>query len=180
VSKPAAAAGELRIGWIGSAKNQFYLQHQDPVFARLQQENPRMRFCCMSSDPPRGTRTQWAFTQWSSAAEHDWLASMDVGIMPLTNDFWSQGKCAFKLLQFMAHGCAVVGSAVGANHDVLEHGANGFLAASDQDWHDALSRLAAEPELVRRMGQVSRQRFMDTYERARVQERIADLLRSAR
>jgi glycosyltransferase involved in cell wall biosynthesis len=179
-SQPPTAPGILRIGWIGNARNLYYLKEQDGVFARLQEENPRLRFCCMSSAPPENTRTRWAFTPWSISAEPAWFESIDVGIMPLTKDPWSEGKCAFKLLQFMAHGCAVVGSAVGANCDVIEQGVNGYLTTGDHEWHDALRRLAAEPGLVGQMGLLSRDRFLSTYERGRVQERIVGLLMSAR
>ena len=78
------------------------------------------------------------FIRWSVEDEVRVLHSMSVGIMPLADDVWARGKCAFKMLQYMAAGLPVVVSPVGMNHDVLEKGDVGFAAGSPEQWYEAL------------------------------------------
>ena len=39
-----------------------------------------------------------------------------------------------KLIQYMACGKPVIGSAYGANKDIVKHGITGYLATSESDW----------------------------------------------
>ncbi|MGK0715084.1 hypothetical protein ACR5KS_03315 [Leucobacter sp. W1153] len=81
-------------------------------------------------------RVPWHPSTYSSS-----LADADFGIMPLPNDEWSQGKCAYKLLQYGAAGIPVVGSPVGANKTALQR-LGGFSATNDHEWRDVLIDLA--------------------------------------
>ena len=56
---------------------------------------------------------------WNEADEVAQLNGFDVGVMPLPDDDWARGKCAFKLIQYMACGVPVIASRVGANIDVV-------------------------------------------------------------
>ena len=84
---------------------------------------------------------------WSLATETTDILNFDIGIMPLRDDEWSRGKCAFKALQMMALGVPVVASPVGANQEVIQDGANGFLAQGAEAWVAKLSRLIDSPTL---------------------------------
>src|SRR5690606_38569643 len=67
---------------------------------------------------------------WSEQDEVSQIHQMDIGIMPLPDDPWERGKCAYKLIQYMACGLPVVASPVGMNTEVVSHGRNGYLADS--------------------------------------------------
>jgi glycosyltransferase involved in cell wall biosynthesis len=86
-----------------------------------------------------------------------------VGIMPLPDDPWSRGKCGYKLIQYMACGLPVVASPVGANLDIVEHGVNGFLASTPQEWLAALRELEANPALRKTMGEAGRRKVEAEY-----------------
>lgn len=62
-------------------------------------------------------------------------------MMPLTNDSWSQGKCGFKILQYMGAGIPVIASPVGVNKNIITDGINGFLAKNNEEWKNKLSIL---------------------------------------
>jgi len=80
---------------------------------------------------------------WTPAA-HDTLADYDFGIMPLPDDIWSRGKCAYKLLQYGAAGLPMIGTPVGANQAALAV-MGGLDASDDDEWRDALAALSVMP-----------------------------------
>lgn len=66
------------------------------------------------------------------------LASYDLGIMPLTDDRYERGKCAYKILQYAAAGLPVVASPVGANAEALQVLGQAAGTTADQ-WVDAVA-----------------------------------------
>jgi glycosyltransferase involved in cell wall biosynthesis len=83
--------------------------------------------------------------------------------MPLSDDEWARGKCAFKLLQYMAASLPCVASPVGANKEAVIDGFNGFQARSAEDWERSLDRLIGSAELRRAMGARGHGHVMERY-----------------
>jgi glycosyltransferase involved in cell wall biosynthesis len=100
---------------------------------------------------------------WSEETEVALLQTCDVGIMPLPDEPWTRGKCGFKMIQYMACGLPVVASPVGVNKEIVEHGVNGFLAVTNDEWLTALSTLRDNPELRRKMGAAGRRKVEEKY-----------------
>jgi glycosyltransferase involved in cell wall biosynthesis len=169
-------SNDITIGWIGNNVNLYYLSIIDEATFHIQQKYPGTRFSVMCGTPPEGLKTRWHFYDWSGSAEKTWLQSIDIGIMPLTDDPWSRGKCAFKLLQYMAYGKPVVASDVGANKTTVTDGGNGFLVRTTEEWVSALEQLVLNREMRIRMGKQSLIIFSENFERARIQEKIADIV----
>ncbi|MBN1929365.1 MAG: glycosyltransferase [Chlorobiaceae bacterium] len=174
----APADRPVTIGWIGNSGNLYFLETIDRAASAIQQRHPSVRFSVMSGKMPEGLKTRWEFVPWSKEAEAGWLDSIDIGIMPLEDDEWSRGKCAFKLLQYMAHGKPVVASAVGANMNAVIHGKSGLLATSNEEWEAAFDTLVSNHAQRLGMGEQSLKHFLSTYERERVQMQMATLLRN--
>ena len=87
----------------------------------------------------------------------------DIGLMPLTDDEWSKGKCGLKLLQYMAMSVPAVASPVGVNCDIIEDGEDGFLAQSEREWEEKLSRLIDDRGLREEMGRKARMKVEKRY-----------------
>jgi glycosyltransferase involved in cell wall biosynthesis len=100
---------------------------------------------------------------WSEETEVARIQDMDIGLMPIADTPWAQGKCGYKLIQYMACGLPVVASPVGVNAGIVEHGVNGFLATTTAQWREALLTLAADPDLRRRMGAAGRRKVEACY-----------------
>jgi glycosyltransferase involved in cell wall biosynthesis len=115
---------------------------------------------------------------WSEADEVRSLKGLDIGIMPLPDEPWTRGKCGYKLIQYMASGLPVVASPVGVNGDIVRHGENGFLASTEREWNEALSRLIADPDLRRRMGALGRRRVEREFSLKVQAPRLERLVRS--
>lgn len=140
------------IVWIGSPENLVYLEMIRPALARLQALHARLRLKIICSRFPDWPEICIDRVPWSSATEAAELATAHIGIMPLTDDAWARGKCAFKLLQYMAASLPCVASPVGANTEAVLQGLTGFHARDVEEWFTALDALIRDPALRSRLG----------------------------
>lgn len=85
------------------------------------------------------------FHDWSSETETTLLKQSHVGIMPLVNDSFSQGKSGFKLIQYQAAGLPLVASPIGENNVIVEEGLNGFLPQTQDEWINVITELHSNP-----------------------------------
>ena len=113
---------------------------------------------------------------WTQETEFKNISNCDVGVMPLQSTPWEDGKCGYKLIQYMACGLPVVASSVGVNKEIVEHGVSGFLANSAEDWSAALLQLLTDPLLAVRMGQAGRQKVEQFYNLQVTAPKVAELL----
>jgi glycosyltransferase involved in cell wall biosynthesis len=116
---------------------------------------------------------------WSEVDEGPALVTADVGVSPLFDDGWTRGKCAFKLLQYMAASLPAVASPVGANGLVLSPGETGYFAEGAEQWTARLREILTSPELGGPMGRAARDRVRRRFERRSSVERVVALLRAA-
>ncbi len=95
------------------------------------------------------------FYDWSSCNEIELIKKSHIGIMPLDNDNFSQGKSALKLIQYMSSGLPVVASSVGENNIVVSDGKNGFLVKNNTDWVDSIQSLHKDIVLYKNFSEKS-------------------------
>jgi len=114
---------------------------------------------------------------WSEEGEVDALRAFDIGVMPLPDTPWERGKCGYKLIQYMAVGLPVVASPVGVNTKIVQEGVNGFLAADDAAWAQALRTLAADAEMRGKFGAAGRRLVEEQYTLQVQAPRLAGLIR---
>lgn len=169
------ASDVVTIGWIGSPATAKYL---DAIAAPLSETCRRAgaRVRLIGAGAVKLADVPVDVQPWDEATETRSIAAFDIGIMPLADGAWERGKCGFKLIQYMASGVPVVASPVGVNRRIVEHGVHGFLAASTQEWIDALTVLARDASLRARMGAQGRRRVEDFYSTQKVAPRLAQLL----
>lgn len=166
----------MTIVWIGLPENLVYLEMVRPILARLRADYPGLKLRVISSRFPDWKECPVETVQWSPEVEISSLVTAGIGIMPLVDDPWTRGKCAFKLLQYMAAGLPCVGSAVGVNLEAIEHGVNGFLAAEPDDWEGGLRALLDDRDLAARMGEAGRRTIRDRFDISVVVPRVADMV----
>ena len=160
---PADGVGRLVVGWIGSQTTASYLEALGPVLMRVHRARPfELRVAGAGRELKFGD-VSVSNVAWSLKDEVSLFNTCDVGVYPLAEDEWTKGKCGFKAIQFMACGVPVVASAVGVNCEIISDGVNGFLATSEDEWVEKLTRLAEDPALRRRMGEAGRQTIEERY-----------------
>lgn len=152
----------FRIVWIGSPATVHYLEQlRAPMVSLAQQRSIEFRVIGAPAPvwPGVSTRT----IEWHADTEAQEIAQCDVGVMPLENTPWEQGKCSFKLIQYMACGLPVVASPVGMNVDVLSNGSIGILASTHDEWAKALEWMASHATERSAMGNQGRRRAEERY-----------------
>jgi glycosyltransferase involved in cell wall biosynthesis len=168
---------EFNIGWIGSPSSSMYLESIQSVFEQLNQKYA-CRFTMIGSGKLNIENVDLTIKDWCENSEVEDIKNFDVGIMPLYNSLWERGKCGLKLIQYMACSLPVVGSPVGVNQDIIQHGVNGFCADSLDEWTEYLSKLAEDPQLRTLMGAKGRLMVESNYCLPVTAPKLAQLLRS--
>jgi glycosyltransferase involved in cell wall biosynthesis len=131
------------VGWTGTSSNFRSLYSIEAGLNRFL-KSCSAQLWLMADRPPafKEIRPESVrFFQWAPDREYRILCKMDVGLMPLSEDPWSLGKCSFKMLQYMAAALPVVVSPVGMNAEILAMGNIGFSAVTQTDWYEALKNL---------------------------------------
>lgn len=161
IHSPNNCDSVFTIGWIGSPSTSVHLSKLIEPLADLGKEGP-VRLVVIGGRCPAIEGVDVVHLSWSEAKEVSMINTFDVGVMPLFDDDWTRGKCALKLLQYMACALPVVASPVGANLNVVSAGC-GFLAEGPEAWCDSLRRLRNDSSLRRSMGEMGRRRAEDLY-----------------
>jgi len=154
--------GKLFAGWTGSHSTLKYLDLLVPVIRDLQKKMD-FSFLVIADKKPHLNLDDWQFIYWNFETEKEDLAKMDVGLMPLSADAWSEGKCGFKLIQYFSIGIPAIASPVGVNNEIIENGRNGFLCDSTEEWKKALSQLLSDSFLREQMGLAGRKKIEACY-----------------
>jgi glycosyltransferase involved in cell wall biosynthesis len=153
---------QVVIGWIGTQSTFKYLLLVKDVLNRLIADyNVLVHIVGAKESLELGENE--IHINWSEATEIDSILQFDIGIMPLLDTPWEQGKCAYKLIQYMACGLPVVASAVGANNDIVEHGKNGFLVNNELEWIQSIELYILNSELASNHGKYGRNLVENKY-----------------
>lgn len=158
-----SAPGRLVIGWTGTHSTLKYLEQLVPVLAKLESEGLDFEFRVISNQPPALPLQSLVFVPWRKNTEITDLLTFHVGLMPLEDDLWAKGKCAFKALQYMALGIPALVSPVGMNTEVVQNEYNGYVCTTAADWEARLRQLLANPGLRQHLGQAARATVVERY-----------------
>lgn len=139
------------IGWTGTHSTMHYLDFVVPILRKLEQEFD-FQFKVISNKKPNYALKSLVYQDWKEETEIEDLAEIQIGIMPLVLDAWSEGKCGFKALQYMALGMASVVSPVGVNTKIIQNKTNGFIAETVEEWENALRTLLENESLRKELG----------------------------
>jgi glycosyltransferase involved in cell wall biosynthesis len=153
----------LELVWVGSSSTLRGLEAAQPLLEEIGRRLPGLRLKLICNRFFQLQHLPVIECRWTEAGESAAIAAADVGISWVPDDLWSLGKCGLKVLQYMAAGLPVVANPVGVQRDLVQDGVTGFLAATPGQWVAALSQLAHDPGLRRRMGSAGRKRVEKDY-----------------
>ncbi len=164
------------VGWVGHSGNLDCLEAIAGPLREIARRYPLFKLVVVSDREPRLEGVPVEFRRWTLEGETDNLRGIGIGLMPLGDSPWTRGKCAFKLLQYMALGLPSIASPVGMNREVIETGENGLLASSDDEWVGCLDLLLRRSDLRQRLGQAGRRTVMSRYDLPLVSRRLVAVL----
>lgn len=166
----------LKVVWIGTQSTVKYLNRIKPVLQEVYKVR-KFTLCvigaCLEDD-----LLDIECLPWSEEMEVIYIQNGNVGIMPLMDSFWERGKCGYKLIQYMACGLPVIGSAVGVNVDIIKNNQCGILAGSPIDWKVSLLKLLSDSKLREEYGIKGRTAVENYYSIQAQQSKLYELLRS--
>jgi len=163
-------------GWVGHSSNLAYLEAIAGPLREIAWRHPGFKLIVVADRRPRLEGVPMEFRPWTLENEFDCFSGIGIGLMPLDDSEWTRAKCAFKLLQFMALGIPAVASAVGMNREVVEHGRNGLLATTDNDWVNGLDELISQPSKRRKIGSAGRETVEESFNLPVVSNRLLKAL----
>lgn len=169
-------SGTFYIGWIGSPGTARYVKEKLPLFQSIIEERG-IKLVLVGSDGEIAESPDVIVRKWTEESEVEEINRFDVGIMPLMNTPWEEGKCGYKLIQYMACGKPVIASPVGVNKVIIRHGWNGYLANSDEEWRWAINSLMKSSKLAAEMGANGRKLVEEKYTVQSNVGKLADIFR---
>ena len=177
---PRPADSPWTIGWSGTYWNLKYLYGIEKPLSDFLSDHPGARLVVVCDRRPEFQRLrggQWSFVRWSPENEVSSLQEMDVGIMPLEDNPWTQAKCAMKMLCYLSVGLPAIVTPVGAAGEILRASANpiGLAAWDDDAWYQHLRSLYKERALASAMGAAGRQVVMEHYSVERSAKQLAQI-----
>ena len=170
---------QLVLGWIGSKTTTRYLELIRIPLVEIKSRFPNLCIRLVGADGVSLDGLEVEILDWSLESELLHLRTFHIGLMPLTDDPWTRGKGGYKLLQYMALGIPAIASPVGINKQIVEDGVDGYLAETEKEWIDRLSKLIVSPDLRDRMGKAGREKMIQEYSLGAASEKLLCVFQSA-
>ena len=178
LEKPASK--KIRIGWSGSISTIKHFQLLRLVLGRIKMRYQNLVEVAVLADKHYSDpEIELVSLIWTAESEVEQLNTFDIGVMPLPDDAWSQGKCGLKGLSYMACGIPTIMSPVGVNKTIIKSGQNGILALDEIEWFDALSSLIENAQLRRTLGENGRETVIEKYSVEANKHKYLEVFRNA-
>ncbi len=165
------------IGWVGNGHNLHHLSVIGEVLQKLAQEfSLELRVVSNRTLHLKGVNV--INIPWTLSGQTFEIAQFDIGIMPLPQNSWTEGKCSYKALQYMAAAVPVVATNWGYNRIAIQHNETGLLADDNDQFYDKLKLLITSPLLAKTIGRAGRAQVERELSIEVVSEKLAKLLLS--
>lgn len=173
---PKENRDKVVLGWIGGAPHSLpNLRILVPVFETLIKGGVSFRFKIvgvLGSQAVRDTFQEIAGLDVEFVDSLDWAKegeiqktnrSFDIGLCPLLTNEDNEARCSLKVLDYMVAELPVAISNIGEHKHFVDHGVNGFLADSAEEWVKYLAMLIGDEDLRKKIGQAAGEKIKKYY-----------------
>ena len=144
------------IGWSGSPTTLKNIKMvEKPLRQMSEEKNCKIHFIGGTDFDLKGV--DYTARKWNRETEVEDLRQIQIGLVPLPENSWNGYKFIMKTAQYMALGIVPIGTPIASNPEVIRHGENGFLAATDEDWVKYMTLLANDSGLRNKMSRKAAQ-----------------------
>ncbi|HNV88026.1 MAG TPA: glycosyltransferase family 4 protein [Methylotenera sp.] len=162
--------------WIGSKSTRKYIAEIIPSLENAAQNIPNLRLKIIADFELTSTKLNINNVAWTEHSEAIELCKADVGLAPMPENNWTKGKCALKVLQYMASGLPVISSQSGVNAYVVEDGISGYLVSDSSQWAERIVQLSKDKVALTKMGERGRCRVQTEFSIKAVFQKIITTL----
>jgi hypothetical protein len=168
---------EIRLVWIGSKSTLTYLAQLSPELEQIGKtyENVVLRIIADNFFDLKHMTVQKC--PWSLENQIPDLIACDIGLSPLPDNRYTQGKCGFKILQYFAAGLPVIASPVGINEKLIKESNAGFLASTSSEWKDAVGKMVNDIAASRKLGEHGK-KYVQEYDRTLISRDLCRIIKS--
>lgn len=162
--------------WIGSKSTKKYIVGILPSIELAAKSIPNLQLKIIADFKLYSDSVSIKNVPWSESTEAYEVASSDMGLAPLPENNWTKGKCALKVLQYMAASIPVISSPTGANADVVEHLKSGYLADKPDDWVKYINLAYSDKDKLKEMGCCANNKITNAFDINIVFNKIISLM----
>ncbi len=152
----------VTLGWVGVPGSMIHLQKILPLLKEIAKKFP-FEFIVISKKNLIYKGLHIRNIEWQLEKENEYLNMIDIGLMPLDDSIWTNGKGGYKLIQYGAVGIPSIGSAIGINKEIIIHQKTGYLANSSEEWIEYLKLLITNAHLRKKLGLAARSQIVKKY-----------------
>jgi glycosyltransferase involved in cell wall biosynthesis len=162
--------------WIGSKSTRKYIEEIIPSLEIAAQTIPNLRLKIIADFELTSPILNIKNVAWAEHTEAIELCKAEIGLAPMPENNWTKGKCALKVLQYMATGLPVISSQSGVNAYVVENGISGYLASDNSQWSELIVQMSKEKPSLKQMGEFGKDRVHKEFSITVVFQEIFNIL----
>tara|TARA_B110000014_G_C20123672_1_gene596913 strand:+ start:1781 stop:2857 length:1077 start_codon:yes stop_codon:yes gene_type:complete len=173
--KKVKGEGKLVLGWTGTFSSITYLDLLKNVLLSLKREL-NFKLLLITNFDYSFDEIDLEIINWNEKTEIEDLHRIDIGLYPLSEDEWSLGKGGLKVMQYMSIGIPSVATNHGTAKNIINHGENGFLVNTDEEWIASIKNLIEDSDLRDKIGSSARKRIVKNYSTTAVEKYYLEIL----
>ena len=150
------------IGWTGTFSSKEYIESIEDILQELAKKVD-FQLHIIGNFDYKLDNVDLKVSEWNLKEEVKQMQTFDIGIYPLPNNDWVDGKSGLKAIQYLSFGIPTVATNVGNTPNVINHGEEGLLVKTKKEWVSALKKLITDKELRRQMGKKARIKAEEKY-----------------